>query len=93
MEAPMLNVGVQKDTVIEARVLIMSVLDSHNAEAVKIAALSAFGSVCQVNGTRVEGCTFTSVDVEQAKNLHRAIVDEVRSLSITMKQLDRARRR
>ena len=54
----LLNIGAAKDTVIEARKSILDILRANCDENTKIVALNAFQTICNVENTTVQNCTF-----------------------------------
>lgn len=59
MKAPLLQIGVSKEAVKEARAAIIAILDNKNAEnKTKIVALETLRTLCNVNGTQVTNCNF-----------------------------------
>ena len=59
--APMLVIGVQRETVAAAREVLLDILRVTEAgDAAKIAACKTLKSLCSVTGTSVSNCCFTS---------------------------------
>lgn len=60
----MLNIGVSKDSILEAKKAILEIMivDADLASSdVKIQALKTLHELCSVNGTSITDCTFSSV--------------------------------
>ncbi|MFA5376575.1 MAG: hypothetical protein WC455_12585 [Dehalococcoidia bacterium] len=53
-----INIGVSKETVVEARAMIMDILKSDAEQATIQKALDVAVVICQVSNTTVEGCMF-----------------------------------
>ena len=61
MTTPMIQIGATKDAVREARGAINDILRApHLDNRTKIAALSTLATLCNVNGTSITNCNFTS---------------------------------
>lgn len=60
MNAPMLNIGASKETILAARQTILDILKTDNEQETKRTALTTLSSICSVNNTTVKDCTFTS---------------------------------
>jgi hypothetical protein len=56
----MINVGANKETIIEARMAIIEILKCGQEQATIQAALGAFTEVAKVEGTTISGCSFTT---------------------------------
>jgi hypothetical protein len=54
----MLHIGVSKEAVKAAQVVILAIIDSKNNDAVKIAALETLRNMCNTDNTTVSHCNF-----------------------------------
>ena len=89
MSAPMLQIGVSEVTVGKAHEMILAILNSQNADQVKITALETARGICNVNGSNITGCTFTSADAEALGKLSATVQAEfaaLKSRSLTAKR-------
>ena len=59
-EAPMIYIGTSERTVAEAKATLLAILATPNAEAVKIEAIRALTTLCNVNNTTITGCSFST---------------------------------
>lgn len=59
-QAPMLQIGSSAETVAAAEKAVMEILFCPAGSKEKIAALEALGRICNVNGTAVSNCSFTT---------------------------------
>ena len=56
----MINIGVSKEAVKEARTAIMDILNSRADQSTQVTALNVLSTLCEVNNTNITNCTFTN---------------------------------
>lgn len=55
----MIEVGVSKDALIEARKVILDILNADRSDQVTLAALDALTRISSVNNTHIQNCNLT----------------------------------
>lgn len=60
LDAPMIQIGASKDSVAAAGKAVMDILYSPAGSAEKIAALDTLGRICNVNGSTIQNCNFST---------------------------------
>ncbi len=57
--APVIQIGVSKDSIVAAREAVIAIIKSDDNEAVRVEGIRCLASLCSVNGTTISNSTIS----------------------------------